>query len=87
VHNVPRNEDFFLDFADCALADMPKERRVGDLDAEEREDEEVKTDRPGDGRPLSTSEGEVMTVEVLKIVLVVGVVPSVLVECRDPAGR
>jgi hypothetical protein len=87
VNKVPRNEDFFLDFVGCVLADMPKECTVGDLDTEEREDKEVKTDRPGDGRPLSTSEGEVMTVEVVTIVFVVGAVPFVLVECRHPAGK
>jgi hypothetical protein len=82
VNSVPRNEDFFLDFAGCVLTDMPEERRVGDLDAEEREDEEVKIDRPGDGRPLSISEGGVIRVEVVAFVFVL-----VLVECRDPTGR
>jgi hypothetical protein len=66
---------------------MPEERTVGDLEVEEWEDEEVKIDRPGDGRPISTSEGEVTTVDAIAAVFEVGPLPFVLVECRDPAVR
>lgn len=87
VNSVPRKDVFFLVFAGCALAEMPKERAEGDLEAEVWEDEGVKTGKPGDRGPPSISEAEVMIVDVVAAVFVVRAVPVVLVECLDPANR
>lgn len=59
-------------------------RAEGDLGVEVTEDNGVKTGRPGDRGPVSTSEGEVMTGEVVLAVSVVRVVPIVPAVCRDP---
>lgn len=84
MKSVPRKEGFFLSLAGFAVLDMAKDRAEGDLGAEVTEDDGVKTGRPGGRGPLSTSEGEVMTVEVVPAVSVVRVVPIALVDCRDP---
>jgi hypothetical protein len=81
--SVPRNEAIFLFLVGCELLDMAKERAVGDLGDDERCD----TGKPGDRGLLSTSEGEVMMVEVVTAVFVVRAVPMVLVDCRDPAAE
>ena len=44
-------------------------------------------DKPGDRGPLSRSEGEVIMVEVVKVVLVVNDVPIVLVDRRGSESK
>ncbi len=83
VNIVPRNEGFFLLFAGCDVLDMVEYRLVDGLGAAREDD----MDKPGDRGPLSRSEGEVIMVEVVKVVLVVNDVPIVLVDRRGSESK
>lgn len=86
MKRVPRKEDFLPCFAGGIFSKV-EEREVEGCGLEERDDERVKVGRPGDPGPLSTSEGEVMAVDLVIGVVVVTTVPTVLVDCRFATDR
>lgn len=87
VKRLPRKEGFFFFFADCAVVEMVEKRAEGGWGLEEWDDERVRTGKPGDRGPFSTSEGEVLMVELVTAVVAVIAVPTVLVDARDSTDR